>query len=78
MPALQKEPTWAREVENVVVLGSVWGYAKGLISKVNVLEGKLGKARQAREVAEEKFHSLSNVSTDGTQWLVVSEMEHRE
>jgi hypothetical protein len=29
-------------------------------------------------VAKEKFHSLSDMSIDYAQWLVASEMEHRE
>jgi hypothetical protein len=33
---------------------------------------------QAREVAEEKFHSLSDASAGGAWWLVVFEMERQE
>jgi hypothetical protein len=34
--------------------------------------------RWAREVAEDKFCSLSDASADGARRLVVSEMERRE
>jgi hypothetical protein len=47
----------------------------GLIHKVTLLEGELVEARRTWEVAEEKFHSLSDTSADGTPRLVVSEME---
>jgi hypothetical protein len=29
-------------------------------------------------VVEEKFHSMSDASTDGARWLVVFEMEYRD
>jgi hypothetical protein len=66
------------EVKNVTVQASVWEDAKGLICKVALLVGELAKARQAREVVEEKFRSLFDMSVDGARRLVVSEMEHRE
>jgi hypothetical protein len=78
MPVLQTESTRAREVENVAIQVSVQEDVEGLIRKVALLEGALAKLHQAREVAEEKFRSLSDVSVDGVRWLVVSEMEHRE
>jgi hypothetical protein len=51
---------------------------EALVYKVSLLEGELVEARQAWEVAEEKFFSLSNASDDGARWLVVFEMERRE
>jgi hypothetical protein len=36
------------------------------------------EARQAQEVAEEKFRSLSDALADGARQLVVFEMERRE
>jgi hypothetical protein len=60
-----------------MVLASVREDDDGLICKVALLEG-LEKVHQAWEVAEEKFHSLSNASADGTRRLVISEMEHWE
>jgi hypothetical protein len=72
------ELTQAREMEVTVVLMSACEDAKGLVRKVALLDGELVEARRAREVAEEKFCSLSNMSVDGAQWLVVSEMEHWE
>jgi hypothetical protein len=45
---------------------------------VTLLKGELVEACQAREVAEEKFQNLSDMSANGARWLVVSEMEHQE
>jgi hypothetical protein len=78
MPMSQMESTRAREVENVAVQASVQEDADGLIRMVTLLEGELVEARQAWEVAEEKFRSLSDASADGTQRLVVFEMECRQ
>jgi hypothetical protein len=75
MPVSQTESTRAREVENVAMHASVREDAKGLICKVALLEGELAVERQAWEVSEEKLHSLSDASTDGTRRLVVSEMD---
>jgi hypothetical protein len=72
------ESTRARELENVMVQASVQEDAKALVYKASLLKGELVEARQAWEVAEEKFFSLSNASDDGARWLVVFEMEHRE
>jgi hypothetical protein len=72
------ELTQAWEMEVTVVLVSACEDAKGLVRKVALLNGELVEARRAREVAEEKFCNLSNMSVDGAQWLVVSEMEHWE
>jgi hypothetical protein len=52
--------------------------AEGLSRKVTLLVGELVEVHQAREVAEEMFHVLSDVSAHGVWQLVVSEMEHRE
>jgi hypothetical protein len=65
-------------VENVVVQASIQEDAEGLIRKVTLLEGELVEARQAQEVAKEKFRSLSDASADGVRRLVISEMEHWE
>jgi hypothetical protein len=73
----QTELTWSWEVENVVMLASAREDAGGLTRKVTLLEGELVEVHQAREVAEEKFHSLSDASTDGAWRLVVSEMDRR-
>jgi hypothetical protein len=78
MLASQMESTRAREVENDEVLEFIQEDAEGLVRKVAVLEVELVEAHRAREVAEEKFHSLSDASADGARWLVVSEMEHQE
>jgi hypothetical protein len=78
MPMSQSELPRVREVENVVVLPSVWEDAEGLIRKVTLLEGELAEVRQARVVAEKKFHSLFNASADSAWWLVVFEMERQE
>jgi hypothetical protein len=51
--------------------------AGGLARKVALLEGELVEVCQPREVVEEKFCSLFNVSADGAQRLVVSEMHRR-
>jgi hypothetical protein len=76
--ASEMELTRARKVENVEVLASVREDAEGLVRKVAVLEVELVEVHRAREVAEEKFRSLSDALADGARWLVVSEMEHRE
>jgi hypothetical protein len=65
-------------VENVTVLASTREDADGVIRKVSLLEGELAEARQAQEVAEEKFHSLSDMSTDGVRQLVAPEMERQD
>jgi hypothetical protein len=78
MPVSQVELTRMQDVENVTMLASAQEDAEGLVRKVAVLKGELAKVHRAREVPKEKFHSLSNVSTDGARWLVVSEMEHWE
>jgi hypothetical protein len=65
-------------VENVAVPALVWKDVKGLVRKVVLLEGEVADARQAQEVVEEKFRSLSDESADEARRLVVSEMEHRE
>jgi hypothetical protein len=44
-------------VENITVQASVQEDTEGFVCMVALLEGELAKARQAREVAEEKFHS---------------------
>jgi hypothetical protein len=72
------ESTQARVVKNLAVLASIWEDAEGLIYKVALLDGELAEARQAREVAEEKFCSLSDASADGARWQVVFKMEHRD
>jgi hypothetical protein len=60
------ESSRAWEMENVAVLASVWGGdAEGFIRKVALLEGELAEARRAREVAEEKVHSLLGSSAEG-------------
>jgi hypothetical protein len=61
------ESSRAREMENVAVLASVWGGgdAEGFIRKVALLEGELAEARRAREVVEEKVHSLLGSSAEG-------------
>jgi hypothetical protein len=78
MPLSQTESTWAQEVKNVMVHTSVREDAKGLFCKVALLEGEPAEAHWAQEVTKEKFHNLSDASTDGAWRLVVSEMEHRE
>jgi hypothetical protein len=65
------------EVENAAMLAAAQEDAEGHARKVALLEGELVEVRQAREVAEEKFHNLSGTSADGARWLVVSEMEHQ-
>jgi hypothetical protein len=72
------ESARVREVENVTVQASVREDTEGLICKVALLEGELAEERQAQEMVEEKFHSLSDALADGVWRLVVSEMEHRE
>jgi hypothetical protein len=66
---LQSKRTQVREVENVVMLASIWEDAKGLIHKVALLEGEFAEARQAQKVVEEKFCSLPNASVDSARWL---------
>jgi hypothetical protein len=66
------------EVENVTVSAFAQEDDESLICKVALLEGELLEARQAREVAEEKFHNSSDALADGALRLVVSEMEHPE
>jgi hypothetical protein len=56
---------WA--VENVAMPASAREGAEGLVHKVTYLEGELVDAHQAREVVEEKFRSLSDVSTDSAR-----------
>jgi hypothetical protein len=65
-------------VKNVVAQASVREDAEVLVCKATLLEGEHVEARQAREVAEEKFCSLSDVSANGTWWLVIFEMGCRE
>jgi hypothetical protein len=72
------ELTRVREVEDATTLASAHEDAKSLVQKVTLLEGELAEAHQAQEVTEEKFHRLYDVSADGAQWLVVSEMERQE
>jgi hypothetical protein len=72
------ELTQAWEVEDAASLASARKDAEGLVRKVTLLEGKLAEARWVKEVAEEKFYSLSDVLTDGVWWLVVFEMERQE
>jgi hypothetical protein len=62
----QTELTQAWEMENVMVLASVWEDAEGLVRKVALLEGEHAKACRTQEVAEEKFCRLSGASADGT------------
>jgi hypothetical protein len=57
------------------VLASARKDAEGLIRKVALLEGELPEAYQPQEVAEEKFHCLSDVSAIGAWRLVVLKME---
>jgi hypothetical protein len=61
----QMETNQVREVENAMMLASAREDAEGLTRKVALLEGELVEVRQAQEVAEEKFHSLSNALVDG-------------
>jgi hypothetical protein len=76
--ASRTELTRAREVEDAMVLASVLEDADGLVRKVTILEGELVEAHQAREMAEEKFHILSDTSANGARWLVVSKMDHQK
>jgi hypothetical protein len=62
---LQAELTWVREVEITVAPASTHEDAEGLVWKVALLEGELVEARQAWEVVEEKFCSLSDMSVGG-------------
>jgi hypothetical protein len=78
MPVSHTESSWAREMENVAMLASIWEDAEGLARKVALLEGELAGVHRAWEVAEEKFRSLSGMSAKGAWRLVVSEMERRE
>jgi hypothetical protein len=78
MLVLQTEPARVREVENATTLASAHEDVEGLVRKVILLRGELVEVRQAWEVVKEKFCSLSDVSADGLQWLVVSEKEHQE
>jgi hypothetical protein len=61
----QMETNQVREVENAMMLASAREDAEGLTRKVALLEGELVEVRQAQEVAEEKFHKLSNALVDG-------------
>jgi hypothetical protein len=57
-----------REVENTAALTPAHEGIEDLVRKVTLLEGEEGdlvEARQAREVAEGKFHSLSDMVADG-------------
>jgi hypothetical protein len=72
------ESSWAREMENVVVLASVQGGAEFFIHKVALLEGELAEAHRAWEVAEKKVHSLSGSSAEGVRRLVISKMKCRQ
>jgi hypothetical protein len=60
------------------VPASIQEDTKGLIRKVGLLEGELAAVCQAREVTEDKFRNLSEVSVDGVRRLLISEMERRE
>jgi hypothetical protein len=66
------------EAENTVALAPTHEDIEGLVQKVTLLKGELSEACQAREVAEGKFHSLSDTMAYSSQWLVVSERECRE
>jgi hypothetical protein len=78
VPVSEMGSTRAREVVNVAVLAYVREDARGLIHNIALLDGELVEACWVREVALEKFRSLSGASTNGARWLVVSEMEHQE
>jgi hypothetical protein len=56
--------------ENATVLASTHEGTEGLVSKVALLEGELLMVCRARDVAEEKIHSLSDAAADGADpWL---------
>jgi hypothetical protein len=61
-----------------MVQASVLEDAEGLICKVALLDGQLAEACQVREVADEKFCSLSDALVDCVRWLVVFEIERQE
>jgi hypothetical protein len=65
-------------VEDAIALASAIEDAEGLVQKVTILEGELVEACQAREMAEEKFHILSDASANGARWLVVSKMDQQQ
>jgi hypothetical protein len=77
MLVLKAELTRALEVENAPALESAPEDAEGLVRKVALLEGELVEAHRAREVVEEKFHSLFDAAPKGAQRLVVSKRERR-
>jgi hypothetical protein len=66
------------EAENTTTLPLAHADIDGLVRKVTLIEGELAEARRAQEMAEGKFHSLSDAMTKGVWRLVVSRMEHRE
>jgi hypothetical protein len=63
------------ETENAVVLASACEDAEGLVRKVALLEGELAEARRAWEVAEEKFHDLSDAAARGVREVVLEQFE---
>jgi hypothetical protein len=67
MPVSQTGSTWAWEVESIAVLVSFHGDAEGLVHKVALLEGEVTEAHRAQEKDEEKVHSLSSSSAEGTR-----------
>jgi hypothetical protein len=60
-----------REVENTATLAYAHEEVEGLVQKVTLLEGEPAKACRAREMAEGKFHTLSDAVADGVWWMVV-------
>jgi hypothetical protein len=52
-------------VEDAAVLASAREDAEGLVWRVTLLKGELVEVPQAREVAEEKFYRLTDMSVDG-------------
>jgi hypothetical protein len=65
MLASPTELTQAWEVEDAAVLASAREDAEGLVWRVTLLKGELVEVPQAREVAEEKFYRLTDMSVDG-------------
>jgi hypothetical protein len=55
-------------VESVVALASACEDAEGLVQEIILLEGELMKACQAREVAKENSHGLSDAAVDAEWW----------